>query len=496
MRREGRNAARHLGFSGFGACLLLSACGLSLETSRNAYLDSNALAAPSSSEAWQQPAGEADTDHRATRSLALESPQLEATETYDLAALIDVALRTNPRTREAWEAARVRAAAFGGELGEYLPYIGVTVQTGYSKYLFEAKESPDVIKQTSITPLLNLEWVLFDFGRRPAAVESARRQLLAANLDFNRALQDVIFSVQTTYFALDAARGMVRAAEHNLASAHSVEAAAEERLLRGLATRPDVLLAKQAEAKAAYELESARVLVSDGEANLAIAVGVPANQSIHIEPIETVSPKLAESVDALIDVALETRPDLAARVEEVRAQEAAARGAKADLYPLLYAQGSYGLDAWWYQFSAPPTVRASTPVWNAGLGLRWGIFEGFERRNTIREAEAEASRVRAQLEQAELETIAAVWRAYHDQRAAAKKYDYAQVLLESSREAYDSNLESYRRGLATVVDVLTAEGDLAESRYILVQSRADLLTQAARVAYVAGAQPSEREAAP
>ena len=179
-------------------------------------------------------------------------------------------------------------------------------------------------------------------------------------------------------------------------------------------------------------------------------------------------------------------PDLAARVEDVRAQEARAREAEADLYPELYAQGAYGLDAWWYQFSAPPTVRSNTPVWNAGLGLRWSFFEGFERLNAIREAEAEAAAARASLEEAELEAVAAVWRAYHDQRAAAKKYEYANALLAASREAYQSNLESYHRGLATIVDLLTAEGDLAESRYLVVQSRADLLTQAARIAYVAG----------
>ncbi|MDG2308696.1 MAG: TolC family protein [Candidatus Binatia bacterium] len=489
MRHERQRRARYQRAIGLAACLLSAACNLPFATSKAAYLEPETLAPKDSSEPWQPQAGDLDAERETTRVLAREDRQLSAAESYDLATLVDVAMRTNPRTREAWEAARVRAAAFGGTLGGYLPDIGVQVEGGNARYLFESRESPNIVTQYSITPLVQLEWILFDFGRRPERAESARRQLLAANLNFNRALQEVLFSVQTTYFALDAAGGMLRAAESNFVSAHSVASAAEERLARGLATRSDVLLARQAEAKAAYELESARVLVSDAEANLALAVGVPANQSIHIQPMEDVPLELSGSVDALIDVALAERPDLAARVEELRAQEAIAREAKADLYPVIYAAGNYGLDAWWYQFSGPPTVQSDTPVWNAGLGLRWSIFEGFERLNTIREAEAEASRVRARLERAELETIAAVWRAYHDQRAAVKKYEYAQALLDSSQEAYEGNLESYRHGLATVVDLLKAEGDLAEARYILVQSRADLLTQAARIAYVAGAIP-------
>jgi len=491
MRHEGRRGAGHKTLIGVAASLLCSACSVPIETTRAAYLEPEALAPRSSAEGWAAPPDEGHADRAETAARATPDDALDDATTYDLATLADLALRTNPKTRSAWEAARVKAASFGRSMGAYLPDLSAGVQGTYSKYLFEARDAPAVIKQYSVTPLIRLEWILFDFGRRSEASESARRQLPAANLQFNRALQEVLFSVQTAYFALDAAGGMLRAAEHNLASAQAVRDAAEERLARGLATKPDVLLTQQADAKAAYELESARVLVHDTEANLALAVGVPANESIHIQPLDEqpIPPELGGNVDALIDVALAERPDLAARVEQLRAQEAIAREARADLYPTIYAAGSYGLDAWWYRFSGPPTVRADTPVWRAGVGLHWSIFEGFERLNTIKEAEAEASRVRAELEQAELETIAAMWRAFHDQRAAVKKYEYAQVLLDASREAYESNLESYHRGLATIVDVLTAERDLAESRYILVQSRADLLMQTARVAFVAGEMP-------
>lgn len=498
MAHDGRKEAQLALTFVLAVSLAGAACTIPFETTKAGYLEPDTLAAEEASAPWSPPPEAIDADTAETRALAAPDPALVPTETYDLPALVDVALQTNPETRRAWEAARMRAAAFGRTLGEFLPDLEFRVDGVYAKYLFEAPNEPVSIKQYAVTPLVGLEWILFDFGRRAEASESARRRLLAANLNFNRALQEVIFEVQVAYFALDAARGMLRAAERNLASARAVYEAAEDRLTHGLATKPDVLLTKQARAKASYELESARVLVSDAEASLALAVGVPANQSIRILPLheQRIPPELGGSVDALIDVALAERPDLAARVEELRAQEAMAREAKADLYPTVYASGNYGLDAWWYRFNGPPTVQNEQPVWTAGLGLRWSIFEGFARLNTIREAEAEAARVRAEVEQAELETIAAVWRAYHDERSAQKKYEYAEVLLDASQEAYDSNLESYQRGLATIVDLLTAERDLAEARYILVQSRADLLTQAARVAYVAGTVAKPAPGAP
>ena len=44
-------------------------------------------------------------------------------QVYDLAALIDVALRDNPETRAAWEAARQAAAAYGRSLASFYPTV-------------------------------------------------------------------------------------------------------------------------------------------------------------------------------------------------------------------------------------------------------------------------------------------------------------------------------------------------------------------------------------
>jgi len=107
----------------------------------------------------------------------------------------------------------------------------------------------------------------------------------------------------------------------------------------------------------------------------------------------------------------------------------------------------------------------------------------------VREAEANSRAARAQLAATELDAIAEVWRAYYDYRAAVRKLDFAEALLAASQEAYDATQKTYDVGLSDIVELLTAERDLATARYTLVQSRAELLTTAARVAYAAGAMP-------
>ena len=63
------------------------------------------------------------------------------------------------------------------------------------------------------------------------------------------------------------------------------------------------------------------------------------------------------------------------------------------------------------------------------------------------------------------------------------------ALLASSEEAYAATLDTYRHGLGTLIDLLTAERDLASARSIAIASKADLLTAAAALTLAIGAIP-------
>jgi len=131
------------------------------------------------------------------------------------------------------------------------------------------------------------------------------------------------------------------------------------------------------------------------------------------------------------------------------------------------------------------------PEYGAGVTLKWDIFTGFSRINSLRQAEAERDAARADLESAELEIAANVWRAYFSYRTARRKYDYAETLLAASQSSYDSNVKSYGHGLATIIDLLSAERELATARYTIIQSKAECLISAAAVTFATGAIPSE-----
>ena len=131
------------------------------------------------------------------------------------------------------------------------------------------------------------------------------------------------------------------------------------------------------------------------------------------------------------------------------------------------------------------------PEYGAGVSLKWDIFTGFSRVNSIKEAESHRDAARADLEGADLDVAAGVWRAYFTYRTARRKYDYATALLAASQSSYNSNFKSYRLGLATIIELLSAERELGAARFTIIQSKAELLISAATVTFATGAIPPE-----
>jgi outer membrane protein TolC len=87
----------------------------------------------------------------------------------------------------------------------------------------------------------------------------------------------------------------------------------------------------------------------------------------------------------------------------------------------------------------------------------------------------------------ELRVIRQVWQAYTDVKTSLGKREFALALLAASQEAYAATLESYQSaGLATVLDLLAAQRDLARARFTEIQSRADILRASSALVYAAG----------
>jgi len=413
----------------------------------------------------------------------------DAEKTYTLVDLIDLAQRTNPETCRAWEQARAAAARLGLADSAYYPTLALVNAAGYSRVEDRSGSGPVYTVGFSTTPQLTLQWMLLDFGRREAASASAVQQLLQTNFHFNRKHQEVIFAVQRSFYAFDAGRARVVAALATLKAATAVQTEAEARMNAGLATRPEVLLARQERARAAYEVEVARRGVEDARAALAENLGIAPTVQLRVVDLSTLPlpANLTESVEQTIDRALVQRPDLAARLATLRARQAEIRKANADFLPTFSVAGSVGGTAG--SFTAQTTNLTfdyAEPTYSTFLLFSWELFDGFARHYAVHEAEARRGEAAANLSALQLQVLREVWKAYADAKAALLQHEYAEALLKASQDAYDATSKGYRAGLNSILELLTAERELARARMTEIESRAELLTSSAALAFAAG----------
>jgi len=504
-----------------------------------AALRARDLAPPSPDQPWSPPQLNKYED-----DLALQSSQYRQDSTgapidprkiYDLPDLIDIAQRNNPETRIAWERARQAAEAVGLSQSTYYPYLVASAGAGYSRAFLpfpslavdqrslvqqlaqavpEAAANPQAALRTIETKNLNLaappvsitgggtlvldsvasnatlsvKWLLIDFGQRGAIVDTARQQLMMANVGFNATHQKIVFEVTRNFYDLGNAREQVAVARSALRAAQTVEQAVKARLDNGLAIKPELLQAQQQSAQFAFQLEAALGAESDAQVALIDSLGILPTTQLQVADFadKPVPPVPQESVDKLIDLALSQRPDLVIKLANLRAKQAEVRAARADFYPKVAVGANVGDATLNTSIADSAYFGGQHSVYGADLTIELPIFDGFERLKNLRIAEDDLQSAESELAAARDSAVREVWKAYTDFRTALREQDAAAKLLAAADNAYAAVLESYKNGLSTYPEVVNAERDVSSAGSVGYTTRAAIFTSSAALALSIG----------
>jgi outer membrane protein len=414
--------------------------------------------------------------------------QIDASKTYSLAELIDVAEGQNPQTRVAWERARSQAAALGIARSDLYPTLVAVAmsQLNRAEILFGTTFWSQTLE--TLQASMELNYTILDFGARAGRITAARAEVLAADFGFNDTHRNVIYQVEQAYYQLLNSKGQEAAARASLANAQAVQQAAEDRLKNGLATLPDVLEAGSATAQAEFELQSVLGVEAIAQGNLATVLGTAPTMVIHVQPLDELSipQAISDSVDQAIDRALSQRPDLLQQVAEIRSTNAKVKEARAAFYPTLnltaapsgqYLYGSQQTLSW---------IHTGTFAGGVALSLNWTVFDGGARRSNLARAEANEKAAKAQAQVAHDQIADQVWTAYSNLNTAFRQRQAATSLLDAASQSYAAALESYNYGLRSLLDVTQAQRTLAEARSTDILARTQVLGALADLAYRTG----------
>jgi outer membrane protein TolC len=445
-------------------------------------------------------------DAHANRDAA--APELDPEKVYDLPELIDIAERSNPETRIAWERARQVAQVVGLSKSAYYPYLAASAGAGYERAFIpfptlEQGAGREVsisgggtlaTEATKEVAALNMKWLLFDFGERKATLTAARERLMMANVGFNAVHQQVVFDVTRRFYAFNIARQKVTVAESSLKAAETVAEAARARLENGLTTKPQVLQAEQQTAQASFELEAARGELSDAQVVLVESLGVLPVTKLQVAEVadKPLGDNFDASLDTAIDRALAQRPELVAKLAGVRAGRADVQKAKAAYYPKISLNGNVGYAELDVSVKDSRYFGGNDAIYGAGIAIEMPLFEGFARSKKLHIAESQLRAAESEFERSRDAVVREVWKASTDFKTAQRKQEPATRLLAAAQSAFDASLEAYRQGVGTFVDVANAQRNLTAARSVVVETRSAIFTSATAFALSVGdlAKPS------
>ena len=437
---------------------------------------------------------------------------------YGLAELIDIAERNNPDTRVAWERARQAAAAVGLSESAYYPFLVASAAAGYDRAFIPfptlavdpTHPSLSNVRITGGGSLvteakvyrgeLNAKWLLLDFGERSAVVATAREQLMMANVGFNGTHQKIVFQVTERFYQLGTAHQKVLVSQSALEAAQTVEQAVQAHVDNGLATKPELLQAQQQSAQTAFDVEATTGADSDARVALVESIGLLPTVPLKVADLgqRSTSEQANGSVDELIARALSQRPDLVAKLANVHAKEDGIRKVRAEYYPKVAIDAHVTETELDVSIANSPFFGDHRPTYGVFLTASVPIFDGFARRHKMEMAEAELHGAENELAGARDSAVRDVWKAYTDFKTALRKQDSATKLVTASQNAFDSVLESYKQGLSTYPEIVSAQRNLASARSVSHDTQAAIFTSATELALSTGdlARPSARPLRP
>lgn len=328
-------------------------------------------------------------------------------------------------------------------------------------------EEPTIISmsQDIYTTTFSVQWPLYTGGKAASGLNLARLGADSAQLEYDQAVDDLIYRAVQGYITLLKARSFVQLGEEFVRTTAEHLKFVETNYELGYVTKSDLLETRvrlrqaeqsllQAQHGAKLAEESLKNLLGlETEAELVLA-GLSAN-GVHV-PV----PSLAEA----IQIALENRPELA----QLEIARAVAREnlqlAEAYRKPMVVAIGQY--DSQGDKFSLDGS-------WRLTLSAQWQLYDGGAGAAGVAEAQAGLSKIESSLAQAENGIKLEVRQKHLAVSEAAQARELAALTVMQAKESYDFTTAKFELGAATNLEVLTAQSTLNQAQNSLINAEYD-----------------------
>ncbi len=358
-------------------------------------------------------------------------------------------------------------ASYSRETANFAPRPGLTTTAGRPSSSF------DTVNFYSFGGTLSQ--LIYDFGQTSGKWRAAKASAAAQRDTEHATLNQVTLGVETAFFTARAAKDLVGVARDNLTNQDAHLRQIEGFVRAG--TRPDIDLAQARtdRANAAVQLINAQNTYETTKAQLNQAMGVEAATDYEVasDTLPTVEGE-EQPLEALLQEALDHRPDYASLQQQARSQELTLRAVKGGYGPSLGV--STGIS------DVGQALDSTVWNWNATVTLSWNLFQGGLTRAQSQEAQANLDSAHAQIDGLRQQVRVDVVQAQLAVRANKEALVATGEALVNARERLRLAEGRYRAGVGSVIELgdaqvalTTAAAQRVQAEYNLASSRAQLV---------------------
>jgi multidrug efflux system outer membrane protein len=397
------------------------------------------------------------------QSLA-DAPWFQVFDDPTLQALIRDAIANNLDLRVALahvEEARARA----GIAKSYLyPQVDGTAAYGV-RGASTTEETNDTTHQSGVYGF-QLSWEIDLFGRLRRGQEGAIALALASEQGRRGVLVTLVGDVASNYFLLRELDLQLQIARETLRLNDETVTYFRNRLDGGVSNRLEldrIVALRQQTASAIPEIERQMALV---ENLISLLLGRPPSPITRqgLTNNELLPPPIPAGLPASL---LERRPDVVQAEQVLVAANADIGVAKSMFYPTISLTGFLG----GVSGDLTTFLGGTGGVWSVGAGLFQPIFQAGRIRRNLEAAQARFDAALAEYQKAALNSYREVANSLVTIQKLAEQRGHREIGVTALQDASDLSRERYESGLASYIEILTADQQLFEQQLLLAQTR-------------------------
>jgi NodT family efflux transporter outer membrane factor (OMF) lipoprotein len=340
-----------------------------------------------------------------------------------------------------------------------------TVNTTPSAAVSGTGAASGATRQYSLPVDVTYEADVWGSIRRSVAANAAAAQASAAELENARLLYQA--ELASDYFQIQGLDAEQRLLEATVKSYEQYLQLTQDRFQGGVASMGDVALAQTQLETVRAQLMDLGIARAQFEHAIAVLTGrLPSELSLPPSINETPPPVLSVGLPSTL---LERRPDIAAAERQVAAANQQIGVAKAAFYPALSFGGSAGSQA----AAIADLLTTPTRLWSVGAQVAETLFDGGKRRAQVRLTQAAYDATVANYRQTVLTGFQQVEDALVELRTLAQEAEIVERAVAAAQQSLDIATIQYRGGLASYLQVITAQTSLLQNQRATV----DLLTR-------------------